>query len=191
MIANGTTITYRRRQYEVTGYVPSRPQYPYTVKRLPDGKLFKMPADIVEGTPAASPVIPTTGIPAVGSTFICKGTEYRVTGYTPSRPKFPVSATRTRDGAPFKFTLAACGAVTAPTTGVATPTATKPTIRIGDWVEFSINHPRKPPVIAGFVTKINSIICTLSQTTDGHPVGWRMPMSSLRPSTMPKPAPAK
>lgn len=121
----GTLFTYQRHQYKVTEYVPSRPKYPYTVARQPDGKLFKFPAHIVTGTPQiVIPVMtesPTTSMKeqalwslyakqfnlpsdAFGKTFTTKGTEYRITGIKPNRPKFPVEAVRVRDNAPFKFT---------------------------------------------------------------------------------------
>lgn len=188
MTPNGTTFRVGRNTYEVTAYVPSRPQYPYTAKRLPDGKLFRFPVNVVEGTNQV--VTPTAaGIPAIGTVFTSRGTEYRVTGYTPSRYKFPVSAVRVRDGAPFKFTVAACGVTTTPSSST-TPT-TKPTLRVGDRVEFTCTKRGKPPVISGTVKSINARTVTLTDTSDGHPVGWRVTPESLRPSTHSVPAPVK
>lgn len=137
MTPNGTTFSVGRNTYEVTTHVPSRPKFPYTAKRLPDGKLFKFPANIVEGTPTGTKpyveaVIPVKtndlvgeqarwntyaarfGLPRdlVGTTLTSKGTEFRITSINPSRPKFPISASRVRDGAPFKFTTAAVAAKT-------------------------------------------------------------------------------
>lgn len=40
----------------------------------------------------------------VGKSFKAKGTEYRITGINPSRPKFPVDCIRVRDQRAFKFT---------------------------------------------------------------------------------------
>ena len=186
----GTTISYLNRQYRVTAYEPSRPKFPYTVERIPDGKRFKMPSSIVDGTPVGTkpyvnPTVTPVGIPAVGSTFTSKGTEYRVTGYNPSRPKFPVSATRVRDGAPFKFTLAACGGMT-PGASTVSPSTTAPTLRIGDRVEFD-STKRGGGVISGTVKSVNAKSVTLTDTSDGHPVGWRVTPGMLRSSTSPAP----
>lgn len=38
-----------------------------------------------------------------GKTFYHQGVGYKVTGITPSRPKYPVDAQRIADGRPFKF----------------------------------------------------------------------------------------
>lgn len=40
----GRRFTYKRSTYEVTDYVPSRPKYPYSVKRVSDGKPMKFTA---------------------------------------------------------------------------------------------------------------------------------------------------
>ena len=39
----------------------------------------------------------------LGQTFTVRGTEYRVTGLNPRRPKFPVTARRGHDDRGFKF----------------------------------------------------------------------------------------
>lgn len=42
---------------------------------------------------------------AYGKTFVVKNTVYRIVGYSPSRPVYPVDAVRVADEAPFKFPL--------------------------------------------------------------------------------------
>lgn len=118
-IAPGTIVTFGRTNGEkTTGKV---------VKTLPSGKL-KIEQLVPRGnhpigtvwTVAPSLVTPTNGQtttvmapgsiassvgdPCIGRTFIAKGTEYKVTGFNPNRPKYPYDTMRTRDNKLFKST---------------------------------------------------------------------------------------
>lgn len=68
---------------------------------------------------------PRLGLPAdaYGKTFTSKGSEFRITGIAPNRPKYPVSAKRLPDGKKFKFDVASVTAGLLPATGKA-PAAT-------------------------------------------------------------------
>lgn len=44
--------------------------------------------------------LPADGL---GATFTVRGEEYKIVGLSPNRPKYPVNAVRSADGAPFKF----------------------------------------------------------------------------------------
>lgn len=44
---------------------------------------------------------------AFGATFRNRGNEFRITGIHPNRPKFPISAVRTKDSRAMKFTAGA------------------------------------------------------------------------------------
>lgn len=91
----------------------------------------------------------------VGKTFKTKGTEYRITGINPSRPKFPVDCTRTRDNKPFKFT--AQGVID----GMKAPAARVPlTVNVGSPVTYQGYQwqPKvgpAPTTVSGVITAIN------------------------------------
>lgn len=96
----------------------------------------------------------------VGKTFKAKGTEYRITGIAPSRPKFPVDCIRTRDNRPFKFT--AQGVID----GLKAPTAPAPRVPLASGLNVGspVNYqgyqwqPKVGPVagpVTGVITAIN------------------------------------
>ena len=58
----GKKIAFRGHEYEIQGLNPRRPAFPIDVKRVPDGKLFRMPLDVVVqglGGKPAKPLFPT------------------------------------------------------------------------------------------------------------------------------------
>lgn len=137
---NGRTVTgtidrVNARTCSITPDVPDRPGQYY---RISPRNLRPTGAASTAPTTPAAPRVDTTaadkalweamadgyGLPAdaFGKTFKVKGTEYRITGLVPSRPKYPVSAVRVRDNRGFKFhestvrfALAASTRITAPT----------------------------------------------------------------------------
>ncbi len=44
----GSNFTYGGKMYRITNYEPSRPRFPVSAERLPDGKRFKFPLDVVK-----------------------------------------------------------------------------------------------------------------------------------------------
>ena len=44
----GRRTLFRGRYYEITGFNPGAPKYAVSVKRLPDGKVFRMPVELVK-----------------------------------------------------------------------------------------------------------------------------------------------
>ena len=58
----GKKIAFRGHEYEIQGLNPRRPAFPIDVKRVPDGKQFKMPLNVVVqglGGKPAKPLFPT------------------------------------------------------------------------------------------------------------------------------------
>lgn len=131
----GKTFTAKGTQYRITGLHTNRPKFPVDAERVRDGMAFKFRVDGVLrslGLPVAPKTVTVvTGllVPSttslVGSTFRFRGRVYEITGYTPSRPKYPYSAKRLPDGKRFKFDEASVTAGLLPGTGKAATPATK------------------------------------------------------------------
>jgi len=79
------------------------------------------------------------------------------------------------------------GGASAPVSAPVVPVSARSGFSIGSRVEFT--HPTKG-VISGTVTRVNPKSVTLSNTSDGHAVGWRVAPGSLRSSTSPAPVAA-
>jgi len=130
---------------------------------------------------AHAPSFGLTG--AFGKVFALRGTQYRVVGLSPNRPRYPVNCERVRDGKPFKVPAEDVKRALGNTSGSRPsltpliPTPTPPLFRIGDKVTFR----NKGRTLGGTVKRVNRKTISITPDAPEYPGQyWLVSPSLLR-----------